>query len=110
MEKVRYKLRTPDQGNQQSLSNLYFLLLIVLLFSDTIGFNMENELLQYVKKHKYEDSLAVVFNGNVKETPKKLSYDIRVNQPYIRWNVPQRFVSTYEYQPDQGLFCCLFVC
>lgn len=48
----------------------------------------------------------MIFNGDVQEAPKKLSYDIRIHEPYVDWKIDQRFVKTHVYAPDQG---CLFV-
>lgn len=74
---------------------------------DTIGFLSESQLLQYVKKNDNYNLMAIVFNGNVKETPKKLNYDIRIHEPYIDWKIDQRFVKTHGYAPDQGLLLLL---
>lgn len=52
--------------------------------------------------------MAVVFNGDVEDVPEKLSYDIRIYQPYIDWKIDKRFVKTHAYVPDQGQFCIFF--
>lgn len=68
-----------------------------------MGFTTENEMLHYIKQQELRQVVALVFNGNVQEIPKKLSYDIRIHEPFLDWKINKRFVDSQEYSPDQGL-------